>query len=201
MGRPKKVPDEAVLEAVGRAIGRRGPDGFTIREVAQDTGIAPATVMQRFGSRRRLLRAFVQGGVARLDAAFAPRPGDRVADVLVRAFGADVAHAPRTGEMANHIAMLAADLGDPHLRRATRAHFVRVRAGIGSLLRDAVRTGGLRPIDDLTGLARTLEATCHGTLVVWAVVPQGNLEDALRATIGTALRPFEPERSPTHHPL
>jgi AcrR family transcriptional regulator len=192
MARPKKVSDAALLAAVGRTIGRLGPDGLTIRAVAAEAGLSPAAILQRFGSRLRLLRAFAEGGIGRLDDAFAAREGDRLADALLRAFGATGAHAPRREEMANHVAMLAADLRDPHLRRATQAHFRRLRAGIVASVTAAVGRGELEGVGDAPALARTLEAACHGTLVVWAVSGGGSLEEALRAALAAALKPFLP---------
>lgn len=196
MGRPKKVPDGAVLQAVARVIGRRGPDGLTIREVARAAGISPATVLQRFGSRRGLLRAFASSGVARLDAAFRPRPRDRLEDVLLRAFGAIGPDAPSPAEMANHVAMLAMDLRDPGLRAATRDHFRRLRRGIAAAARSAVARGELRAPEDVAGFAKALEAGCHGCLVQWAVLPQGSLEGALRGTLQVLTQPW---RRPTAH--
>lgn len=190
MGRPKAIPDAAVLAAVARVIGRRGPEGLTIREVARTSGISPATVMQRFGSRRRLLEAFARGGVARLDEAFRARSDDWIADVLVRAFGATRDEAPGPGEMANHVAMLAMDLRDPGLRAATRAHFRRLRSGIEDAARRAIARGEIRAPVDVAGFAKALEACCHGCLIQWAVLPRGSLEASLRATLDAMLSPL-----------
>ncbi|MGP4100532.1 helix-turn-helix domain-containing protein, partial [Nonomuraea sp. KM90] len=58
MGRPRTTSDEAILGATARAIGRHGPQGLTLAAVAQEAGLSPATLVQRFGSKRGLLLAF-----------------------------------------------------------------------------------------------------------------------------------------------
>src|SRR5713226_6873161 len=60
MGRPRTMPDAAVLEASARVMSRCGPKDFTLAQVAREAGLAPATLIQRFGSKRGLLLALAQ---------------------------------------------------------------------------------------------------------------------------------------------
>ena len=71
MGRPRTMPDAAVLEAASRVIARFGPSRFTLSEVAEEAGLAPATLLQRFGSKRGLLLALAQMAAEGADACFA----------------------------------------------------------------------------------------------------------------------------------
>ena len=70
MGRPRTKPDAAVLEAAGRVFGTVGP-GFTLADVAKEAGLAPATLVQRFGSKRGLLLAVSKLAAEGADACFA----------------------------------------------------------------------------------------------------------------------------------
>src|SRR5262245_7611450 len=55
--RPRATTDEAILEATARTMSRMAPPQLTLARVANDLGIAPATLVQRFGSKRGLLLA------------------------------------------------------------------------------------------------------------------------------------------------
>src|SRR4051794_38908319 len=69
-GRPRTVSDAAILEATSRVIGRLGPSRLTLADVAEEIGLVPATLIQRFGSKRGLLLAFAAGGAAATQTAF-----------------------------------------------------------------------------------------------------------------------------------
>src|SRR5579864_2284295 len=71
MGRKKTTSDAAVIEATMRVIQRMGPGRLTLAEVAAEAGLAPATLVQRFGSKRGLLLALAQTGANRADECFA----------------------------------------------------------------------------------------------------------------------------------
>jgi TetR/AcrR family macrolide resistance operon transcriptional repressor len=54
MGRPFTASDEDILHAAGRVIARRGPDAFSIAEVAADVGLSRAAIILRFKSTHAL---------------------------------------------------------------------------------------------------------------------------------------------------
>src|SRR5579864_2718623 len=54
MARPFTATDEDILNAAGRVIARRGPDGFSISEVAADVGLSRAAIILRFKSTHAL---------------------------------------------------------------------------------------------------------------------------------------------------
>ena len=54
MGRPFTATDEQVLQAAGRVIARRGPDDFTLAEVAEEVGLSRAAIILRFKSTHAL---------------------------------------------------------------------------------------------------------------------------------------------------
>jgi len=62
MGRKKITPDGDVLAATLRVVARVGPGRLTLAAVAKEAGLAPATLLQRFGSKRGLLLAVAQVG-------------------------------------------------------------------------------------------------------------------------------------------
>jgi AcrR family transcriptional regulator len=57
MPRPKKVSDDHILQAVGGLLSREGPEALTFQSAAAATGLSPATLVQRFGSKEGMQRA------------------------------------------------------------------------------------------------------------------------------------------------
>ena len=59
--RPRATSDSDILAATYRVVSRQGPN-LTLADVAREAGISPATLVQRFGSKRGLLLAFAGEG-------------------------------------------------------------------------------------------------------------------------------------------
>src|SRR3954463_7985444 len=68
--RPRAASDAQILEATARAVTRLGPARLTLAHVAAEAGLAPATLVQRFGSKRGLLLAVSRYGIEQNDEAF-----------------------------------------------------------------------------------------------------------------------------------
>ena len=77
MPRPRRISDEAVLAGALKVMFRNGPAEFTLAAIAAEVGIAPPTLVQRFGDKRGLiLRALAQDNGA-FAAAVAEAPQTR----------------------------------------------------------------------------------------------------------------------------
>lgn len=189
MARPKLVTDREALAAAARVIGRRGPVDFTIREVAQEAGLAPATIMQRFRTKRGLLLALEVGSRETLAEAFdaAEREADSPAEAIVLALTRCAAVFRSSGEMANHLAFLAVGLNDPELARHSRAYFALFRARLKALLAKAQRQGDIGPSVDLDEQTMLLEVAYNGALTTWAIEREGPLPELLGAALRAGL--------------
>jgi len=184
VGRPRKISDDELMAACGRAIGAYGP-GFTLAQVAAEAGVAVGTVSGRFGSKRGLMLAMMTGVVdtvaARMHAA-AARHEDPVAAVvaavLVTAEGIDD---PAT--TTNHLAQLGVDMSDPELRGGVAALRSRIREVLRSLLAAAALPGAPPP----ARAARIVAGLAHGVQLDWALSPSGRLRDRLRADVRAVL--------------
>ncbi|HEY2545383.1 MAG TPA: helix-turn-helix domain-containing protein, partial [Candidatus Acidoferrum sp.] len=55
--RPRETSDEQILAATARVMQRRSPTQLTLSDVAKEAGVVPATLIQRFGTKRGLLLA------------------------------------------------------------------------------------------------------------------------------------------------
>ncbi|GIH98169.1 TetR/AcrR family transcriptional regulator [Planobispora takensis] len=192
MARPRTTSDEAILAAAGRAIGRHGPAGVTLAAVAEQAGLSPATLVQRFGSKRGLLLAVAEQAarVAGVPFGAARREHDSPLAALYAALSGLAADVRTPEEMANSLGFLQLDLTDSDFRAHAVAHTRETRREIAGLLADAVAAGELAPGENVEELARAVHVTYNGTLILWAMTADGSLVDALRSDLDRLLRPY-----------
>ncbi|SHN74756.1 TetR family transcriptional regulator C-terminal domain-containing protein [Cryptosporangium aurantiacum] len=185
MARPRKVSDDELLRATARAIGRYGPQ-FTLAQVAAEAGVATATAAARIGSKRELLRWMASTATAGLRTEVAAAAGAAADPVdAVRAAtvsGIEGIDDPSTA--MNHLAQLGSELADPELRTEIAAMWNAYRHALEDLVAAAALPGAPPPAE----AARLLAALVHGTQVLWAVEPRGELRDELTTHVDTVLR-------------
>jgi AcrR family transcriptional regulator len=193
MPRPKTVDDDAVLDAALRVIDRGGPGGLTLAAVAREVGLAPATLLQRFQSKRGLLLAIAGRGSDSADSSL--REATKRHRSPLRALLAGLVDttsrvaSPET--MANHLAFLQIDLSDPEFHELALAYTTAVREEIKTLLDAAVEAGEL-DATDTSRLAHGVQTTYSGALITWAIYRKGRLDTWLRRELDTLLAPYRP---------
>jgi AcrR family transcriptional regulator len=190
-GRPRLTSDDEILAATARAISDVGPGELTLADVAREAGIAPATIVQRFGSKRELLLAFTARMSDGVDDAFAAARR-RHASPLRALVGQLVAMSramTTPDELSRHLAFLQLELEDPEFHRHTRRHADAVRTQIRLLAEAAVDQGELEPCDTAS-LASALHVTYNGALITWAILRRGSLARHLRRELEFVLAPY-----------
>lgn len=195
MPRKKLLPDAAVLAAAGRVFGRIGPARFTLADVAAEAGLAPATLVQRFGSKRALMLAFAEHA-----ASLARQPFEQARTQVAEPLGALrtallIASRSTKGrrELTHSLAFLLEDLADEELRAHAARHARWTEASIRELLDCAVERGELAS-HDTARLARALQAAWNGALIQWAIRGRGSLASWISAVVDTLLEPLTAER-------
>ncbi|MBZ5617165.1 MAG: TetR/AcrR family transcriptional regulator [Acidobacteriia bacterium] len=191
MSRPKTTPDAEVLAAAYRVISRIGPARLTLAEVAAEAGLSPATLLQRFGSKRGLLLAAAGQGMAGVEECFARiRSAHRSPLGALSASFEEMTHMCETPEaMANSLAFLEIDLTDPDFHRLAWENSRSMLAGYRALLDEAVAAREIVPCDTAR-LARALSALCGGSLLSWAILREGTVTQWLRDDLDTVLGPL-----------
>jgi AcrR family transcriptional regulator len=189
--RPRETTDDAILAATHRAISRFGPARLTLAHVAAEVGVAPATLVQRFGSKRGLLLALARQGAASAGQEYtairAAHPSPLAALFAVADCMAGMAPTPEA--LANHLAFLHIDLTDPDFHQLALAHARVARAELRAMLDDAVKAGELAPCD--TGrLARVVQVLLGGGLLTWAIDREGTAAQWLCEDLETLLAPY-----------
>ncbi len=178
--------------ATARVMGRVPPSELTLALVGREAGLAPATLLQRFGSKLGLLQAFARAGASGMpDALVAVRARYASPTRAIEAYLTGFALlAPTADVLNNNLAYLQQDLSEPTLRAPTQAIFAAHEQALQSMLDDAVTAGELIGVD-VRAVARTLLAVVQGTLIVWGVYRTGSVHTAIRGEVHGVLRPYQ----------
>ena len=195
--RPRETSDEAILAATARVMQRLGPSEITLADVAKEACVVPATLVQRFGTKRALLLATVKTAPAAVPAQFAAARAKYASPLqaLVELFVDCAGFASTPEALANGLAYLQIDLTDPDFRAITLAQFKAIRRETRKLLDAAVAARELIPCDTAE-LARLIQQVNGGSVLDWAVFRQGTLSNWVRRDFEALLRPL---RAPQPH--
>jgi AcrR family transcriptional regulator len=191
-GRRQKVSDDDVFAAAQRAMSRLGPHELTLADIAEEAGVTPGRLVQRFGSKRALLVALSERFAASAAPVFA---GLRAAHggplATLRAYAACMADlAPTPEALLRNLAYLQGDLADEVLRGHLVENARASRREIESLVRAAVAAGELRREVDVRSLARTVETVIGGSLMSWATYREGKAVDWIGKDLEAVLAPW-----------
>ncbi len=189
--RPRETSDEEIVAAAARAMQRYGPTQLTLAHVAREAGVVPATLIQRFGTKRGLLLAVSSTAPASVPQQFAAARAKYQSPLktLVELYVAcsDFASTPQS--LANGLAYLQNDLTDPEFRAITLAQFRALQSETRKLLDEAVAVRELVSCDTAE-LARLVQQVNGGSMLHWAVFREGSLAAWLRRDLEALLGPY-----------
>jgi AcrR family transcriptional regulator len=189
--RPRTASDQDILAATNRVIANVGPR-FTLADVAKEIGLAPATLLQRFGSKKGLILAVLSSGGGMSEdplvtiRANASSPLGAVFD-YAECF-AQMAPSPEV--LANHLAFLQMDLTDPDMHELAFAQAKEARSTLRKFLNDAVAAGELKPETDTGRLATAIQSLTGGSLLSWAILREGTAKRFVRRDLETLIEPY-----------
>ncbi len=175
MPRPRRISDEDVLAGAMRVMARTGPAEFTLASVAAEVGIAPSTLVQRFGDKRGLiLRALSQDNGA-FAAAVAAAPGTRGRASVIALFALLTPDIQDPDMLGTGLLWLREDFRDPGLNALARERWRMLREAV------AERLPPLPVAPDLA--ARLIEAQWQGAFNQWGFFREGRLPDFVAASL------------------
>ena len=192
-GRPRRVSDEAIFEAVTAVVTEVGPSGLTLAAVADRVGLSAPALAQRFGSKRNLLLAYAEAAATSVDDVFTRvRHTSPTALTALRVALPELTAGIDSREaVANHLAFLHLDLTDPQLG----AHAVKqsrlFRRALTRLLEEAIASGEIDHTDPAE-LADTVYTIYNGALVTWAIDGTGSLARWLSERLDRVLAHHQP---------
>ena len=189
--RPRETSDEEILAAAARAMQHYGPAQLTLARVAREAGVVPATLIQRFGTKRGLLLALASTAPAAVPQQFAAARGKYPSPLktLVELYAACSEFASTPESLANGLAYLQNDLTDPEFRAITLAQFKALQAETRKLLDEAVAARELMSCDTAE-LARLIQQVNGGSMLNWAIFREGSLAAWLRRDLEALLGPY-----------
>ena len=189
--RPRETSDAEILAATARVMQRRGPTQLTLADVAKEAGVAPATLIQRFGTKRELLLATCKAGTADTSGQFAAARANYGSPLkaLIELYTECSGFEATPEAMANGLAYLQIDLTDPEFRAVTLAQFIANREGTTKLLDEAVAAGELRPCDTAK-VSQLVQQVHGGAMLDWAVYRKGPLAEWIRESLEGLLGPY-----------
>src|SRR5713226_8092221 len=194
--RPRQTSDEAILMATMRVMQRRSPVDLTLADVAKEAGVVPATLIQRFGTKRGLLLALCSTAPSDVPQQFAAARAKHKSPLkaLIELYAECTAFAPTPEAMANGLAYLQIDLVDPDFHAITLAQFRAIREQTRKLLDEAVAARELRRCDTAE-LARLIQHVNGGAMLSWAVYRQGSVAAWVRRDLQALLAPHRTART------
>jgi AcrR family transcriptional regulator len=195
MARPRLISDDAILDATRQVLAELGPAKLTLAAVGARIGLAPPTLMQRFGSKRGLLLASAARSPLMVLRAVEEAEARNTSPLAaLRDFAlSSVAHIKQREELGNGLGFVQLDVADPEFRAHALAHSAAIVDSTARLLTAAREAGELKPDTDITALARFALVCFNGALQVWAVTGWGSLTDFLRDQLDLLLSPYTTE--------
>jgi AcrR family transcriptional regulator len=190
--RPRETSDEEILAATARVMQRRSPAQLTLAEVAKEAGVVPATLIQRFRTKRGLLLAVCGTAPSAVPAQFAEarkRFRSPLA-ALVELMTECTSFASTPEAMANGLAYLQVDLTDPDFHAITLAQSRALLKEIRKLIVEAAAARELKSCD-ATRLAHLVHVTYGGSMLDWAIYREGTVANWVRRDLLTLLKPHQ----------
>jgi len=169
VSRVKLRSDDEVLDSAIRVMFAKGPVDFTLADVGAVAGIAPATLLQRFGDKHSLtVRAVARDNLRYADL-LAAAPRAIGVEAVIDLFWSLTPGDDDEATLADQLLWLRQDIRDPDLNALARERL--------ALLRDAVAERLPPMAIAVDSAARLVEAQWHGALQQWGVERRGRLAD------------------------
>jgi AcrR family transcriptional regulator len=169
MSRPKRISDEAVLDAALRVMTRVGPADFTLAEAGREAGVSAATLLQRFGDKQSLIVRALTRDVGQFARRLEEAPLIQSREAVLDLFWLITPDTDDAEAFADQLPWLREDFRNPELNRLSRQMFTALRAALAARLPPL-------PVPAATA-ARLLEAQWQGAMNQWGFFQEGRLPD------------------------
>lgn len=151
------------------ALFARGPREFTLAEVGKATGLAPATLVQRFGSKQGLVLAALELTNRRNFAALDRLPPEQGAAAVIRIFLDRTPGPAHEHLLGDQLLWLRESMTDTRVNALSRDYFDKFRQAVA----DRMPPMSIPVVDAVL----LLEAQWHGSLTQWGIGREGRLRD------------------------
>lgn len=189
MPRKKKTEDAVILKMILEVLVKKGASTFSLMDLSIKTGLAPATLLQRFGSKEAILHKAIELANQELKDDFASRPIENkspikeIVDIYLELsipFSSPV-------DVANGLDILKLDITETKLNTLTRKYFDIRRNKIESLIMLAQKKGEISTDTDVKDMAWNLECLWQGAIMLWALTGKGQIDEWIKKRFFTTL--------------
>jgi AcrR family transcriptional regulator len=180
MARPLSATDDEILDAAQHVMARRGPDGFSVSEVAREVGLSRTAISLRFKNGEELKRTLMKRNAAEFEArvrALDVRKGAAgllaIADMIGRLVGS-------RDQFSGFMLRYTVKVKDPiHLELEERR---------GEILRTTIAKAMPETAIDKRAAADAFMAHLTGSLLSWQTSDQPDAGQFLRERVLNWLR-------------
>jgi AcrR family transcriptional regulator len=177
MGRRKTISDERVLDALLAALRIEGPDRLSFAMASKAAGLAPATLVQRFGAREAMVEAVLLHAWDLLDRATAEAdtqepatPGGAIA-LLMHLTPAETA----ANDLTDGLLLLREDFRNPVLRARGLTW--------GRALAQALGRRLAAGLEDAERLGWQMARLWQGSLIWWGFTRDGDVHTHIEGVL------------------
>ena len=190
MAQKKIVQDQSVLEQALLVISKHGPDCFTLADVGKAVGLAPATLLQRFGSKQQLLVLAAKQATASLQQELQTLKAKNLTwdKELIRLLAGLPKGFGSRQDIASSLGLLKLDMIDPELHPIARELFNTLRGRIQELLLSGQKSGQIGAFCDPEIVMWELDALRHGLVIQWTLSGKGTLQKWIKNGFQTYLK-------------
>jgi AcrR family transcriptional regulator len=181
MPRPRTIDDASLLDAALALMQEHGPASLTFASMGKVSGLAPATLVQRFGSKEGLLEAALLRAWDELDARTAA--GDAEAPITPEGAISLLVGLSSYGDhdrYADSLLILREDFRNPQLRERGGRWGNNLALILGRRL--------TTDLDRQHALGRLMANQWQGALLWWGFSREGRVEDFVAAELEAFLR-------------
>jgi AcrR family transcriptional regulator len=188
--RTKKVGDSIILKMILEVIAKEGATTFSLEDLSKKTGLSPATLLQRFGSKRNILHKAIELANQDLKNNLTNRsvidksPLKEIINVyleLSMPFSNPI-------DVARGLDILKLDITEKRLNRLTKKYFELRRNKITSLVTLAQKQGEIAFDFHIADLVWNLECLWQGSIMLWALTQKGKLQPWLTNRFSSFLK-------------
>jgi len=191
--RNKEKTDLSILNKALKVIIKKGPTAFSLEDISKVVALSPATLLQRFGSKKGLLSRVLEYSNQKMFKELNKRIErtlrsekssiESIIELLLDFVGAF----SKPEQVAQGLDIFKLDILDADLNKVSCEYFLIRKKCLLELLSRAKEKGELAKDSDIESLAECLECVWQGTILQWALFKKGKLTEHLRKNLETVL--------------
>ncbi len=174
MPRTKKLTDDEVLDSVLKVMVDNGPT-FTLSDAADESGIAPSTLIQRFGGKDDLIRRVLERDNQRFKEWLNDSPVEVGEDAVIEFIVSMTPGIDDEDTLPQHLLWLREDFSNPLLNQLTRDRF--------AMIYDAIAER-LPPLSlPKQKAVQLLDAQRQGAMIQWGIFREGHMQEYVKSQL------------------